>query len=151
MSTSLKVSSLSCKSVFFRSEHNAKGDHMELSFQRLEMQKWKIPTGRPQRADEKIEAICLIIMFTPRIMVIKMSKMAHIMYFLLMTAEKSVSSGKILSVNLKDLIGFFQKMVWLISFGITVRLWNKEGRNIRKTAESTKHIEILYFEGLTSS
>ena len=39
MSTSLKVPSLSCKSVFFRSERNEKGDHMELSFQRLEMQK----------------------------------------------------------------------------------------------------------------
>ena len=35
----LKVSSLACKSVFYRSEHNAKVDPMELNFEGLEMQK----------------------------------------------------------------------------------------------------------------
>ena len=31
-----------------------------------------------------------LVMFTPRIMVIKMSKITHFMYFLLNTAERSV-------------------------------------------------------------
>ena len=47
---------------------------MELNFEGLEMQKWNIPTDRTQKADEKNGVICLVIMFTPRVMVIKMSK-----------------------------------------------------------------------------
>ena len=39
MSTVLKVSSMECKRVFCRSEHNAKGDLMELNFEGLEMQR----------------------------------------------------------------------------------------------------------------
>ena len=39
---------------------------------------------RAQRVHEKIIAICLV-RFTPGVMVIKMSKMAHFMYFLLIT------------------------------------------------------------------
>ena len=40
MLTGLKVSSLACKSAFYRPEHNAKGgDPMELNFEDLEMQK----------------------------------------------------------------------------------------------------------------
>ena len=40
MLTGLKVSSLACKCVFYRSEHNAKGGHpMGLNFKDLEMQK----------------------------------------------------------------------------------------------------------------
>ena len=35
----LKVSSFACKCVFYRLEHNAKRDHMELNFGDLEMQK----------------------------------------------------------------------------------------------------------------
>ena len=42
---------------------------------------------RAQREDEKNGVICLVIMFTPRVMVIKMSKMANFLYFLLMTAK----------------------------------------------------------------
>ena len=40
-----------------------------------------------QRVDEKNGAICLVVMFTPRVMVIKMSKMTHLFYFLLITAK----------------------------------------------------------------
>ena len=39
---------------------------------------------RAQRVDEKNGVICLV-MFTPRVIVIKMSKMAHFLYFLLIT------------------------------------------------------------------
>ena len=45
---------------------------------------------RAQRADEKNEVICLVSMFTPGIVVIKMSKMTYCLYFLLMI-EKNKS------------------------------------------------------------
>ena len=91
MLTGLKVSSLACKRVFWRPEHNKninKGDPMELNFEDLEMQKWNTLTDRAQRVDEKNGAICLVIMFTLRVTVIKMSQMAHFLHSLLMTAKK---------------------------------------------------------------
>ena len=42
---------------------------------------------RAPRPDKKNRVICLAIMFTPSIMVTKMSKIAHFLYFLLMTAK----------------------------------------------------------------
>ena len=50
------------------------------------MQKWDISTNRALSVDEKNGVICLV-MVTPRVMVIKMSKMAHFMYFSLNTAK----------------------------------------------------------------
>ena len=41
------------------------------------MQNRNIPTNRAQRVDEQNEVICVDIMFTPGVIVIKMSKMAH--------------------------------------------------------------------------
>ena len=52
------------------------------------MQNWKISTYKTQRVDEKIDAIRLV-MLTPKIMVIRMSKIAHFMYFLLDTGKKT--------------------------------------------------------------
>ena len=87
MLTGLKVSSLTYKCVFYRLEHNATGDPMELNFAGLEMQKWIIPTDSARREDEKNGVIFLIIMFTPGVTVINMSKMTHFLYFLLTTAK----------------------------------------------------------------
>ena len=87
MLTGLKVWSFSCKYVFYRQEHNAKRDSMKLNFEGLEMQKWNIPTNRAWKADEKNRIICLAIIVISRVMVIKMSRMAIFLYFLLMTAE----------------------------------------------------------------
>ena len=42
--------------------------------------------NRAQRLDENNAVICLVL-FTPRVMVIKMSKLAHSMYFLLIAAK----------------------------------------------------------------
>ena len=86
MLTGLKVPSLACKCVFYRSEHNAKGGSYEMSFDGLKMQKWKIPIDRAQRVDERNGVICLV-MFTPGVMVIKISKMAHFLYFPLITVS----------------------------------------------------------------
>ena len=44
-----------------------------------------------QRVDEKNAVICLVITFNPRVLVIKMSKMADFLFILLMTAKKNRS------------------------------------------------------------
>ena len=88
MLTSLKVSSLTCKCVFFyRLKLNSEEDPMKLNFEGLEMQKWSIPTDRAQRVNEISGVIYLVIMFTCSIVVITMPKKAHFLYYLLITAK----------------------------------------------------------------
>ena len=65
------------------------------------MQKWNILTDIAQRVDEKNGIICLVIMLTPRIIVIKMSKK---FVFSADDSKESVSLGEIL------------KCIWKISF-----------------------------------
>ena len=72
------------------------------------MEKWNISTDRAQRVDEKNQVIRLVI-FTPRVMVIRMSKMAHFMYLLLDTAKIRSSLGKIFTCIWKVLFGPFRK------------------------------------------
>ena len=81
-----------------------KEDPNELNFEGLWMQKWNIPTDRAQRVDEKNGVICLIIMFAPRVMVIKVSQMSHFLYFLLMPVKNQSQFGENIYVHLKDLI-----------------------------------------------
>ena len=57
------------------------------------MQKENISTYRAQRVDGKNDFICLI-MFTPKVMVIRMSKITHLMYFLLNAEKNRPSLGK---------------------------------------------------------
>ena len=57
------------------------------------MQKSNIATDRAQRVEEKNGVICLV-MITPRFTVIKMSKMARFMYFLLDTAKDQFQFGQ---------------------------------------------------------
>ena len=52
------------------------------------MQKVNITTDSAQRRNEKNGIICLVIMSTSKVIVIKMSKMADFSYFLLMAAKK---------------------------------------------------------------
>ena len=58
------------------------------------MHKVNITTDRAQIGDEKNGVICLVIMFTSKVIVNKMSKMADFLYFLLMAAENSYNLGK---------------------------------------------------------
>ena len=68
-------------------------DLMELTFYDFEMQKWNIATDRAQRVDEK-NGVIRLVMFTPRLTVIKMSKMACFMYFLLDTAKNQSQNSE---------------------------------------------------------
>ena len=52
------------------------------------MQKVNITADRAQRGNEKNGIICFVIMFTSKVIVIKMSKMADFSYFLLMASKK---------------------------------------------------------------
>ena len=53
----------------------------------------KKPTDRAQKLDGKNRVIYLFIMFTPIVMIIKMSKMAHFLYFQVFASKKqSVST-----------------------------------------------------------
>ena len=61
------MSSLTCKCVFYRPEHNAKVDAMEPNFEGFEMQKRNISTDGVQKVDEKNRVICLVILLTPRV------------------------------------------------------------------------------------
>ena len=59
---------------------------------------------RAQTLDGKNGVICLVNMLTPRVMVIKMSKMTHFLHFLLITAKYQSQFGQNIYVHLKDLI-----------------------------------------------
>ena len=71
-----------------------RGDTMELNFEGLEFQKCNITTDRAQTVDQKKAVIRLIIMFTPRIIVIKMSKMAYFLHFLVITGRNQSQFGQ---------------------------------------------------------
>ena len=73
-----------------------------------------------------------------------MSKMAYFLHFLLMTAKDLSQSGQNVKVNLKDRNGFFQKMVSLIGFGLTVSEIFRIGMS-KKLLSQQKNTEILYF------
>ena len=71
MLPALKMSSLTCKCVFYRPELNAKREAPWNWI--VKVLKWNIPMNRAQRVDERNGIICLVIMFSPRVMVFKMS------------------------------------------------------------------------------
>ena len=74
------------------------GDHnimqrkkpMELNFECLEIQKWNITMDRLQRVDKKWGNLSRY----SQIMVVKMSKIAHFLYLLLMTVKSQLQYGQ---------------------------------------------------------
>ena len=60
---------------------------IELNFEGPQIQKWNTPTDKTWTVGVKNGVICLLIMFTPRVVVIKMLKIANFLYFLLMIAK----------------------------------------------------------------
>ena len=87
------------------------------------MQKWNISTYTAQRVDEKNDVIRLV-MFTSKVMVIRMSKMAYLMYFLLNTEKNRPSLGKIFKCIWKVLFGPFTKYYGLWSSDLTANCQN---------------------------
>ena len=93
---------------------------MELNFERIEMQKWNIPTDRAERVDGQNGVICLVIMFTLRVMVIKMSKMAHFLYFQLIPAKNQSQFKCIFTCIWKILFSSLGKMLWIVGSWATI-------------------------------
>ena len=84
MLTSLKVSSLACKCVFYRTELNAKWGLNWIEFWRSWGDREK---NEKNRVDEKNGIIFLVIKVTYRVMTFKMSEIANYFYFLLITTK----------------------------------------------------------------
>ena len=80
---------------------------MELNFEGLEMQKWNIPTDIIQRVDEKDGVICLVITFTPRVIVIVRN--SSYLVFSADDSKKWDSLRKIFKSALKVLLNSFRK------------------------------------------
>ena len=74
------------KCVFYKLEQNEWGS-LKLNFEGLGMQRWNKPTDGVLRVDEKNGFIYLVIMFTSRVMVIKMLNNGSFLYFLLTPAK----------------------------------------------------------------
>ena len=96
MLTTLGRLSLPYQCVFYRPENNVK---QELNLEVLDMQKWNIQTDRAQKVDEKYGFIWLVIMFTPGLMTIKISKMAHLFLFSADASKKLVTGRKYLRAS----------------------------------------------------
>ena len=129
------MSWLSCKCVFNGLEYNPNGEPIGIKF----WSSWNaeikyISTDRAQRADAKNETICLVIMFTSKVIVIKMSKMSHFCFFCWLHQTISHSLDNIL--NCKNLYEFSETGMGgkLLSY----HLWDNESRNIKRTASQQK-------------
>ena len=91
MVTVRKVSSVGCKCLFNRPEHNTKGvTQWDLIFKGSEVQKSNLPTDKVQSGDEENGVICQVIMFTPRFRVINMQNM-NLLVFPADNSKKSVA------------------------------------------------------------
>ena len=73
------MSFMALKRLFYRSEHNTK--------RRGRGGRQGIPKNRAQRVDENNGFVCLFIMFTSRVIVIKMSKRTNFLNFQLIAAK----------------------------------------------------------------
>ena len=100
-----------------------------------------------EKADEKNGATCPVIIFPPRVMVIKMLKIAHFFVFFAYDSKKLVTVwAKCLSAP--------ERSYWVISENGMVNrlwsyhLWDVEG-SIQKAPESAKTTETLYFLEMT--
>ena len=104
--------SLACKSAFYRQEHN-----------------WIFKVLSPKSRWKKW-GHCVVIMFTPRFMVIKMSKMALFFCIFCRWQQKSVTVwAKYLRVSERSYLTL-QKKLWIIGFWAFIsKMWTLD--NIR--------------------
>ena len=107
------------------------------------MQKWNISTYTAQRVDEKNDVIRLV-MFTSKVMVIRMSKMAYLMYFLLNTEKNRPSLGKIFKCIWKVLFGPFTKYYGLWSSDLTANCQNLKIQDFTSPL-LTQHLFFIFY------
>ena len=91
----LKMSSLAYVNVYSTNwKIMQRQDPKGLNFEGLKMLDSNIRTYRTQRLDETTGDICLVIRFTTRVMVIKISKITEFFNFLLMTSKTQSQFGQ---------------------------------------------------------
>ena len=103
-------------------------DFMELNFEVFEMQKWNIPTDRAQRINEKNKVICIFIMFTSRVMVIKISKMTHSLYFCWLKQKISHSLEKYLIASERSYLALLENAMVIGSWTIISKMATLENK-----------------------
>ena len=94
MLTGLKVPSSASKYVFYRPEHNLKSGTHGIEFWKPWNAEMKHTNRQSQRLDEKNGVICRVIKFTPRFLVIKMSKKNHFFIICWLQQTDNHSFGK---------------------------------------------------------
>ena len=79
------------------------------------MQKWNILTDGAQKVDEKNGVICLVIMFNLRVIVIRMSKMAHCIFY---WWQQGTVWAKYLSVSERSYLRISEDTMnyWILSY-----------------------------------
>ena len=107
------------------------------------MQKWNISTYTAQRVDEKNDVIRLV-MFTSKVMVIRMSKMAYLMYFLFNIEKHRPSLGKISKCIWKVLFGPFTKYYGLWSSDLTANCQNLKIQDFTSPL-LTQHLFFIFY------
>ena len=109
---------------------------MKLNFGDLEMQIWNIPKDRAQRLNEENVFIYLVIMFTPRVIVIKMSKTVHFFVYPADVSKKSVtvSAKYLLLWTSPRPATSFKKRPWHRCYpaNFVKFLWSNSGRLLLK-------------------
>ena len=117
----LKVLCLACKCLFHRPEQNKKGWTHENEFWRFWKQNWNIPIDRAQRADEKNGVIFLFIIFSPKVMVVNMSKITIFCIFCWLQQKIGHSLSKAFQYIAKILLNSFRKSYrWLARWLATI-------------------------------
>ena len=99
-----KMSSLSYKCVFCRPENNTNEGPSRKWILKVLKCKHEKNNECSSKSQWKNGIICLVIMFAAGVMVIKMLKMSHFLYFLLMLAKSYSKFEESVYVYLKDLI-----------------------------------------------
>ena len=92
---------------------------MELDFKGLEIQKRNVPMYRAQRVDEENGVICPVIMVTPKVIIIEMSKMALFFTFSADGSKKSVTvCANYLSASEKSYLALSENSMvyWIMSY-----------------------------------
>ena len=95
-----------------------RGDSMELNYEGLEMQKWNILSDRAENLDEKNEVICLVIMVTLGVMVIKMSKYLNFCIFCWWQQNPVIIWKKYLRASERSNLAFSENVMdcWNLSY-----------------------------------
>ena len=120
---------------------------MELDFEGLEMQKWNILTDKAQTVDERDGVIYPVVMFTLRVMVIRMLKIVHFCIFS-SEQQKVWVSSKYLTAPERSYSVLLENDI--SNRFLSYRSWDIEGRNINKLLNQQENSGNLYFEVFTS-